>query len=84
MVLALNDLRIQLLVGDVFWAPAKFSEPCVTTIVCPSSPFSSVTEEAAETSQRGDATYVAMEKDTCFCRSAVLVVLPHSISIVPF
>ena len=37
-----------------------------------------------ETSQRGDVTYVARENETCFCRSAVLVVLPHSTSMVPF
>ncbi len=64
--------------------PTAF-EPCVTTMVLPSSPFTSWIPDDAFVIQRAELTKVATVNATCFSRAALLEVPPHSMmSTVPF
>ena len=63
---------------------ASLVVPVVVTTALPLSWPMSLMPESALTSILMPVTNVVSPNDTCFCRSTLLVVDPHSRSIVPF
>ena len=58
--------------------------PAVVTTFLPARSAKSLTPRVLRVSSRVPMTKMVVEKETCFCRSRLLVVEPHSMSTVPF